>query len=205
MIFQNLLNQIKSEARVRTDDNFDAVIIDLLNEIFQESVSSQRPFELREEVSLTFSVVTGYIDLPDDFFLHHSVDFHDVDTDKIWPLSDQDEAISPAPRGFYGHPKHYEVVGTRILVAPISSLIVGDKLILVYYKKPPTITTETLIDENPIPRLEPYLIRSAIRRIRMLHTDDVQVVQMFQQDMVSAARGYVKDEPQAPPEKYGSR
>lgn len=199
MTYQALIDQIKAEARVATDDNFNEIVIGLLNEIFQEAVESQRPFELRQEIDLTFTVTTGYIDLPTDFFLHHAVKFKDVDTSKEWPLTDEDEAVAPAPRGFYGHPKQFEVIGTQIKVEPIDELIVGDFLNLVYYKKPPTVTTETLSSSNPLTRLEPYLIRSCIRRVRMLHIDDPSVAEMFQQDMVSAARGFVKDVPQPPP------
>jgi len=201
MTFQNLLDQIKSEARVKADDDFNEVVIALLNELFKDAVGSQRPFELRQEVALSFTDTTGFINLPTDFFIHHAIDFVDADTAKKWPLIDEDKSTEPAPRGFWGHPKKFEVVGTQIKVQPTTDLIVGDALILVYYKNPPTITAANLSTTNPIQRLEPFLIRAAVRRIRMLHSDDVQIAQMFQGDITSAAKAYVKDEALPPPVK----
>lgn len=206
MIFQNLIAQIKTESRVKSDDNFDTVVIGLLNEIFKEAVISQRPFELRKKIQLTFTT-TGIatVTLPTDFFLHHEVVFKDIDTGKQWQLQDTDKAVEPAPRGFYGHPKAFEIRGTDLDVSP-SGVVQNDSLFLEYYKTPPVIenTPLALAVENPISRLEPFLIRACIRRLRMLHIDDPQVAEMFKQDMNSAAQGYAKDEPQAPPDN-GSR
>lgn len=205
MKFSDLILQIKAEARVKADDAFDAVVIGLLNEMFKEATLAQRPFELRGEVPLAITAVTGLVTLPADFFVHHQVRFHDADTGREWALTTQDEAIQPAPRGMYGHPKSYQVESGQILLKPATAIVGGDTINLVYYKIPPIVLIDALTVDNPIPRLEPFLIRATIRRIRMLHSDDVQVAQMLSGDVGSAASSYTKDEPVRNPRPDPSR
>jgi len=195
MRYQTLIDQIGTEARISGDSGFQALCINLLNELFKEAVESQRPMELRAEVFLTLTTDVGFIDLPTDFFVHHQVQFVDVDTSRKYPLSDQDKAAAPAPRGMYGHPKTFEIMSGVINIKPAEEIVDGDQIFLVYYKTPPVITTANLSTENPIPRLEPFLIRAAIRRIRMFHGDDLQVAQLLSGDVASAASSYAKDEP----------
>lgn len=205
MLFSALVTQIKGEARVLADDSFNAIVIGLLNELFKEATLSQRPFELRAETLIDVASITGLVTLPTDFFVYHQVLFNDVDTAREYPLINQDEASQPAPRGMYGHPKSFEVITGQLLIKPPAAIVGGDKVRLIYYKIPPTVTAETLETQNPIPRLEPFLIRAAIRRIRMLHTDDVQVAQMFSGDVTSAASAFTKDEPVRNPRPDPSR
>jgi hypothetical protein len=158
-------------------------------------VESQNPFELRNEVELPLTTQVATVALPNDFFIHKQVQFQDADTERHYPLTDQDRAIPPAPRGLYGHPKSFEIAGQTILLKPADAIVTGDSLLLVYYKFPPVVTPETLIDDNPIPRLEPFIVRGVIRRIRMVHADDLQVAQMLGGDTSSAAKAYTNDEP----------
>lgn len=195
MIFQNLVNQIKTEARLKEDSTFDDLVIALINEMFIEAVQSQRPFELRREVFLLVAAVTGVVSLPDDFFLHHQLFFNDIDTGQEWQLIDQDEASQPAPRGFYGHPTSYEVEFEEALIKPTGAIISGDQIRLIYYVAPPILSSVNILQENPIPRLEPFLLRACLRRARMFHTDDMQVVQVLSGDVASAASAYTKDTP----------
>lgn len=198
MIFQDLVSQIKTEARIKEDDSFDSTVIALINELFKEAVESQRPFELRNEVSLNLTPSgTGIIDVPTDFFIHHQVFYKDINTLREWQLSDEDSIILPAPRGMYGFPKSFQIVnGVRIAIKPSSSVVEGSILRLIYYQKPPEIGMVNLVDDNPIPRLEPFLVRACIRRLRMFHADDLQVAQMLSGDISSAAQGYANDEPE---------
>lgn len=195
MKFLTLVDQIKTESRVKSDANFDELIVSLLNELFKEAVESQRPFELKREVLLAIVPETGLVTLPVDFFLHHEVFFSDSDTGRTWMLTDQDKPAQPAPSGFFGHPKSFEILGGVITLKPFSSVVLGDEAILVYYKTPPFVDITDLNVENSIPRLEPFLIRAAIRRVRLQHSDDIQVAQLFQGDVASAAKGYTMDEP----------
>lgn len=195
MKYSQLIEQIGTEARISGDTGFQALVISLLNELFKEAVESQRPMELREEAYLDLTTDVGFVILPDDFFVHHQVQFVDADTGKKYPLTDQDKAAPPAPRGMYGHPKTFEIMSGVVNIKPADSVVTGDKLFLVYYKTPPIITVATLATDNPIPRVEPFLIRAAIRRIRMFHADDLQVAQLLGGDISSAASSYTKDEP----------
>jgi hypothetical protein len=196
MVYQNLVNQIKTEARIRQDNSFDSTVIGLINELFKEAVESQRPFELRSEQPLNLTTATATVALPTDFFIHHQVFFKDVDTGKKWQLTDFDKAIPPAPRGFYGHPTGFQVASGNLVVLPKEDIVSGDQIILVYYKKPPEISEIDLVNSNPIPRLEPFIIRGVLRRLRMLHSDDLQVAQMLSGDISSAAQAYTKDSPE---------
>ncbi len=196
MTYQALIDQIKVESRIKVDDNFLLLIIGLLNELCKEAVLSERPFELKAELTIPLITNTRLADIPTDFFVHHEILFKDSDTQRIYQLQDEDGAAQPAPRGLYGHPKTFEILGSQIFIKPYAGIVTGDNLYLVYYKTPPTITTANLLTENPLKRLEPFLTRAAIRRIRMFHSDDMQVAQMFTGDISSAAKAFAKDEPE---------
>lgn len=196
MIYNDLIAQIQKESRVSGDSGFLPVIVGLFNELFKEAVESQRPFELRGETQITLTTDQELVPLPADFFIHHQIFFFDADTQKKYQLIDQDKAAMPAPRGLYGHPKTYEVMSPNIGIKPFDAVVGGDAIFLVYYKNPPVVTLDNLIAANPIPRLEPFLIRACIRRLRLLHSDDVQVAQLLTGDITSAASGYAKDKPE---------
>lgn len=196
MKFIDLLAQVKTEARIFADNTFDSYVIGLINEMFIEAVQSARPFELRTDILLTVAPVTGFVTLPADFFLYHQVFFDDSDTGIEYLLTDQDEASQPAPRGMYGHPTSFEVQSGQIVLKPAGQIISGDQIRLVYYKTPPIAALTNLVVDNPIPRLEPYLIRTCVRRIRLFHTDDPQVPGQLTGDVTSAAAAYSKDEPE---------
>lgn len=196
MIYQNLIDQIKTESRLKDDDSFTSIAIGLLNEAFKEAVESQRPFELRNEVNLSLVSGVGTVSPPDDFFIHHQL-FYKLSTGKEYQLTDQDKAIAPAPRGLYGYPKTFEIQeGLNIVLSPVELISSGDNLRLIYYQIPPIITMANITQENPIIRLEPFLIRFAIRRGRMFHSDDLQVAQMLTSDVGAAASAYTKDSPE---------
>jgi len=195
MLFQDLVIQIATEGRISGDADFQPLVIGLINELFKEAVESQRPMELRCETLLDLTSGVEFVELPDNFFIHHQVRFIDIDTQKVYSLTDQDKAASPAPRGLYGHPKTFEIQSGQIILKPPLAIVTGDKLHLVYYKIPPVLTPALLQTQNPLIRLEPFLIRGCVRRIRMLHGDDLQVAQILGGDVSSAATAYSKDEP----------
>lgn len=200
MKFQDLIDQIKTESRIKDDDSFLPMVIGLLNELFKEAIEDQRPFEQRVDIVLPLNTSgVGQLVCPDDFFIHHQLFFHDSDTGREYQLVDQDNAVPPAPKGLYGHPKTFELLTgepTMINLQPQIGIVAGDRIRLIYYKGVLEITPDNLTQDNPIPRLEPFLIRAAIRRVRMFHSDDVQVAQMLTGDISSAAQGYSKDEPE---------
>lgn len=199
MLYQDLLAAVKAEARIKQGDDFDSIVLGILNEAYKEAVQNNRPFELRDSTTLNLTTATSRVALPVNFFFHHQVNFKDANTSRVYPLNDQDDASQPAPRGMYGHPKSFEVVtGNQLFLNPWDQIVSGDQIILVYYKIPPIITEDNLTEENPIIRLEPFLIRSAIRRVRLFHSDDVQVAQLLSGDIQSAAIGYTHDEPEKP-------
>ena len=203
MTYRELLAQVKTEARIADDDTFDSIVINLLNELYIEATLQSRPDDLRNETILTLTTSPTVTNLPSDFLVEHQFDFIDADTGKEWRLSGQDEAISPAPRGLYGHPKSYQVQATgstqQVILKPYSSIVNGDQLRVIYYEKPEVITTSNLDTENPNPRVEAFLIRAAVRRVRMFHSDDLSIAKMLEGDITSAARAYDKEKPELNP------
>lgn len=195
MKFQDLIIQIQTEARVKGDDSFVPAIMGILNELFKEATQSQKPFELRREVSLTLTAATPIVALPADFFIHNQVRFTDVDTQREYALVHQDQAIPPAPKGLSGHPTSFEILGGLVSIKPASEIKSGDQLQLVYYAIPPVITADNLTTDNPIPRLEPYLIRGAITRMRIVHVDDPTAVQALTPMASAGGSAFAKDEP----------
>lgn len=200
MTFAELIEEIRYESRIKAGTDFQEILINLLNELFIEAVCSERPFELRTRAPLNATPTTGITALPADFLVHHEVLYQDINTGRQWPLYDIDDASQPSPIGLYGHPKSFEIItGNNLFVGPTTQIVTGDIISLLYYKQPLVITTSNLQTENPIVRLEPFLIRSAIRRARMFNTDDVQVAQMFEGDIASAANMFSKDQPEPMP------
>lgn len=196
MKFDSIVAEIKAEARLATDNTFDQTVVNLLNEFYKEAVEQQRPFELRAEAILPLTTNTGTVNLPTDFFIHHQLRFQDADTGRNYPLTDEDKAVPPAPIGLYGHPKSFEILANSVLnLKPYTLIVTGDSVFLVYYKAPLLVDINNLAIENPIPRLEPFLIRAVLRRLRLFHSDDIQVAQLLAADVQSAAAGYAKDEP----------
>lgn len=196
MTFQELAQQIQMEGRIKDDDAFLSIVIGLMNEAYKEAVEAQRPFELREEVSISLTSGQGTVPLPVDFFIHHQL-FYKTGAYAPYQLSDQDKAASPAPRGLYGKPKQFEIQsGQVIILKPSNNVGGGDMLDLIYYQAPTIIASSNITEQNPIPRLEPFLIRMALRRVRMYHSDDIQVAQMLTGDITSAANAYSKDGPE---------
>lgn len=198
MTFSDLINQIKTEGRIKDDDAFTPVVIGLMNEAYKEAVESQRPFELREEVSIALTANQSTVPVPSDFFIHHQL-FYQTGSYAPYQLTDQDKAASPAPRGLYGKPKQFEIQsGTplQIILKPTTNIASGDTLDLIYYQAPTIVTSTNLTSPNPIPRLEPFIIRMALRRVRMYHSDDIQIAQMLTGDISSAANAYSKDSPE---------
>ena len=199
MTFQQLLEQIKTEARIKGDSAFDDTVVGLINEVTKEAALSERPFELKQEIKILLSTTQRLIDLPFDFFVHHEILFHDSDTTKTYQLQDEDDAAQPAPRGMFGHPKTFEVLtSNQLFIKPFEQIVSGDSIFLVYYKKPLEIANSlaSLTQINPIPRLEPFIIRACIRRIRMFHSDDPNMVQALSGDIASAGKIFAKDEPE---------
>jgi len=203
MTYREILAQVKTEARIASDNTFDSIVINLLNELYIEATLQSRPDDLRNEVLIELLTSPAVIDLPSDFLVEHQFNFIDADTGREWMLTQQDEAIQVAPRGMYGHPKSYQVQATgsqqQVILKPYTSIVAGDKIRLMYYESPEKITTINLDTVNPNPRVEPFLIRSAIRRVRMFHSDDLQIAQMLQGDIVSAVRAYDKEPPEYNP------
>lgn len=198
MLFQDLLTQIKTESRVQGDDSFTLPLLGIINELFKEAVESERPFELRQDVDINLTTAPAVVTLPADFFLHHRITFKDANTGRQYQLNSEDKPVQPAPRGMFGHPKSYELITgspSQIVLKPFDQIVAGDRLNLVYFKKPPEVTVDMLIQQNPLPRLEPFLIRGAIRRMRIIHIEDQTAVQMLTGDVGSAAQSYTKDEP----------
>jgi hypothetical protein len=197
MLFQEMLDQIKGEARIKQDDTLDEIVFGIINQQFKEAVQNNRPWELRKAEKIPLTTGNSLFNLPQDFYLWHEILFNDADTGRVWGLVDQDGAAQPAPIGMYGHPKSFEIIeNNQIFVNPSSSIVTGDFINLVYYKIPPIVTEEILTQENPIPRLEPFIIAASIRRVRMFHDDDMAVAQMLTGDIQQAAQGYTKDLPE---------
>lgn len=196
MIFGDLVTQIKTEGRLADDDAFTQTVLGIINESFKEAVESQRPFELRNQVSIALTSGVGTVPVPTDFFIHHQL-FYTSSLGPEYQLTDQDKAISPAPRGLFGYPKTFEVEnGLNFILGPANLITSADTLRVIYYQKPPEVSEAMLNQVNPIPRLEPFLIRCALRRVRMYHSDDLQVAQMLTADITSAASAYTKDTPE---------
>jgi hypothetical protein len=199
MRYEEILAQVKIEARVKDDSTFNAICIGILNDLFKEAISSQRPFEFKKESSITLTANQDLFDLPADFFVHHEILYWDVDTSRTYPLTDEDKSVEPAPRGLYGHPRSFEILTeNKVYIKPSEGIVTGDELRIIYYKTPPIVTTANLTTNNPLPRLEPFLLRAAIQRVRMFHTDDPAAMQLLNGMVTSAAKGFANDEPPKP-------
>lgn len=200
MTYQQIVDQVKEEGRIDGDNDLVPIVIGLINEAYKEAVMDQRPFELRKNATINLTASNSEFNLPADFFIHHQFIFHDVDTGKEWKLVDQDGPIQPAPRGFFNHPKSFELIsGNKVQLKPFEGIITSDTLKLEYYYTPPILTLANLSTPNPIVRLEPFIVRMAIRRVRMFHLDDPTVMEALSGDVNAASQAFQRDKPTEPP------
>lgn len=170
MTYNDLIEKIKKEGRVEADDDFDDFIIGVLNELYIEATEQEKIPELRENFIYGWNELQEAISLPDGYLKIHSVRFYPLNFETGWDLGSTSGVIEPAPPGFFGYPKSYEIRGDLIQISPVDGVGYGDTLEITFYGTPPFINSTTRTNEIFVPRLEPYLIRAALSRVHLYHS-----------------------------------
>lgn len=193
MILADFLTQAKREGRVEGDTDFDAFIVDTLNELIIEAVMQERVPELRVlDFPIDLPTTDEPVDLPPDYLRMYRLRYHHFQTDKEWTLNDGSGIVEPTPKGFFGFPKFYEIVGQQIRIKPISEISDDDALTLDYYKQPDIVAVGELDTEIIPQRLTPYLMRSILARLKIYH-ERAQEAQFHTTDAQGAAIGFTQE------------
>lgn len=193
MIIADFLTQVKREGRVEGDANFDAFIVDTLNELIIEAVMQERVPELRVlEFPLDIPIDDEPVDLPPDYLKMYRLRYENFATDKSWTLDDGTGIVEPAPPGFYNFPKHYSVVGQQILIRPVEEISEDDAFTLDYYRKPDVYLVDEPDGEITPERLIPYLVRATLARVKVYH-EKLQETQFHTADANKAAQGFIDE------------
>jgi hypothetical protein len=163
MNLAELRDLIRAEAGLQGLDEYTTLIDAILNQELQATTGKAKYEELRTQAVLT---ATGdgqnLFDLPDDFQLLASANFHRSGDD---PLQGYDLASGRAT-GYQtnvdGDPRYYHIFGKKLRVYPFTGLYLNDYLNLDYYKRP-VLTLDD--DEFPIPSLEKSIQQLVMARL----------------------------------------
>ncbi len=109
-------------------------------------------------------------------------------------MNDGTTVVEPAPTGFYGFPKRYEITGDQISISPITLFneVEGDELFLDYYRKPETASTEALSLDVIPDRLFPFVVRATLARLKVYH-EKMDQAQFHMQDAGRAAQAFTEE------------
>lgn len=181
MTWAELVAEVKKEARIAGDAEFDTLVLSLLNEYQLEAAMSAKPPELRDVVELT-----SPYPLPADLLTIETVEYDG------YQLRPYDKPAWPTAK--LGYPQRYLQGTPNLKLFPAPTYELPYKTVSLSYYKTPTKVTEALTG-SPLERLTPYILRATIRRVRLFHDGDASVANALQSDVQSAASAIVKDEP----------
>lgn len=167
--FQQLVDQIKVESRIKGANNFDITIKALINELLLTETETARYSALMvrgHEIGIADA--EGSVDLPDDF----------ANMARVWysrtgqPLrsriiNHKNDFVEESRDG--GEPKYYELAGNQLIIFPYGQVLASDNLQIDYWKYPNKLEADD--DVFPIPKLIPVLKQKAIARLHILEKD----------------------------------
>ena len=189
MTLQEFLDDVKAEARLDGDDDFDAMIVGILNEAVLQGLEQQFSHELFDAATLSLSTGDGTVALPSDYLRMNRLRFFTSEGDS-WRLHDKEGPVPPAPPGFYGYPKSYSVRGTNLEIEPQTEIDSGDTLSLEYYKRHTTYSAASLGVTVTPHRMIPWLKQTVLKRVLIFHEKHASA-QLIGKDEPQAAAGSV--------------
>lgn len=191
MTLQEFLDDVKQEARLASDTDYDTIIVGMLNEGLLQGLEQQYSSELADVATLALSVGDGTAALPSDYLRMNRCTFFTSEGDS-WRLHDKEGPVPPAPPGFFGYPKSYVVRGVNLEIEPQALIDSGDTLSLEYNKRPTTYsaasTGVTLLPHRMIPFLKQFVIERLY-----IHHEKIEAAQLMGNKVGQSASGSVAE------------
>lgn len=175
MTLVELRTACKREARIKSADNLDTLVDEIIIEILRDYTNRARYGELlTENVAITLVAAQAAYSLPDDYQNLETLRFArgpvSVNSPGVYRELDP---IPPVVSRTYqnGFPKYYRLLSnSRISLWPYGTLLVTDSLLIDYYIDPASIFSDDA-DEFPVPRLESAVKKDTIARLQRFYAD----------------------------------
>lgn len=149
MLISTLIGSIKFEAKVNATSEYDAWILDVLNEELLILSSKENYQENIAETTLTLVAGQGYVDLPTDFVRFLSNDrLKFYSTNNPDSYSNLNEVSMLDRKRVTGSPTGYEIRNNRLYFYPYSLVEANHRINLIYIKSPIPITTASIISNQ---------------------------------------------------------
>lgn len=148
MLVSTLLNQIKREGEFEASTDYDAMLIDIINEYFTEAVKRTNLREyLKINQSLTLTAATQAVSLPSGFLrLSEPRAYYIVSGETNRRL------LRPATlrlcRDFDGQPSWFSINLNQFNVFPYHNIGTGDTVIMNYYSGITVLTSGSTLPDN---------------------------------------------------------
>lgn len=190
-----LREAIKLEARIKSTDEWDDLVDQVVLEILTDFCNLARYDELlKERIPLTVVASQQQYSLPVDCQNIACLRFARGPVPTTGTLSYREIVAQNGnvkQTNAYGWPFYYRrVFGMKISLWPFDSILTTDSLLIDYYALPESIFSSDG-DEFPIPRLEAAVKKDTIARLQRVHESNPEA-QMMGQDGASsfnASRG----------------
>jgi hypothetical protein len=167
--FQQLVDQIKVESRIKGANNFDITIKALINELLLTETETARYSALLvrgHEIGIADG--EGSVNLPADL----------ANICRVWysrtgepirarVLNHKNDFVEESRNG--GEPKYYDLAGDQLIIWPYSQVLSTDNLQIDYWKYPQKLENDT--DVFPVAKLIPVIKQKAIARLHILEKD----------------------------------
>ena len=164
---QQMIDQIKVEARIAGANNYDITVLAIINELLMTHTMTERYQELIDDAPIVTSAAAGLYALPVDFANIRTVWYgRAAEPPRVRTLRFKNDFIEQSRDGV--EPNYYELVGGQLLIFPYGGVLATDQLEIEYWKIPNSLATT---DSFPISRLYPVIKKEAISRMQLINKD----------------------------------
>lgn len=185
---------VKREARIKSSNNLDSLVDEIITDILRDHCNKARYYELlKERVGISLVDEQQAYALPDDFQNLEVVYYGRGPNPTTTRIIDLQPA-SVKQTWFNGIPRFYRMVaGPKISLWPYGSILAMDQLQIDYYVDPASLFVDDS-DNFPIPRLESAVKKDAIARVQRFHaaSQEAQIMDADGQASFNAAQSATK-------------
>ena len=164
---QQMIDQIKVEARIAGANNYDITVLAIINELLMTHTMTERYQELIDEATIVTTAGMGLYALPENFANIRTVWYgREAEPPRARTLRFKNDFIEQSRDGV--EPNYYELVGGQLFIFPYGGVLATDQLEIEYWQIPNAVATT---DTFPISRLYPVIKKEAISRMQLINKD----------------------------------